>query len=375
MTFEYLYRAWKSQRITQAVAAKLLGVSDRTFRRYVQRFEEGGTKGLIDRRRLRASPRRAPLDEIADVVNAYNTQHEGWNVKQFYAWYRCTGGQRSYNWVRMRLQDAGAVKKLPRRGLHHLRFERASLPGLRLHQDSCRHEWLAGRRCDLVVTMDDATSEHYSMVICDQQGTWSSLASVRDVLERRGFFCSLYTDRASQYRYKSKADATAKQDRKKLTHFERAMGQLGIKLIATRSAQVRARCERVFRTHIDRLPPELAAAGVTDVDGANRYLEDIYRHRYNEEFQQVAQQEGSAFEPCSNLEQLDDILCEQYWRVVRKDNSVRFKSRLLKLPTDRPLCRMANTRVRVRRHLDGMTSISSGVRRLARYDAGGTLID
>lgn len=356
-------------------AAKLLGVSDRTFRRYIHRFEEGGPKGLIDRRQLRGSPRRAPLDEIADMVNAYNTQHEGWNVKQFYAWYRGTGGQRSYNWVRMRLQDAGAVKKLPHRGLHHLRFDRASLPGLRLHQASRRHEWLADRRCDLVVTMDDATSQHYSMIICDRQGTWSSLDSVHDVLERKGFFCSLYTDRASQYRYRSKANAAEKDTPKKLTQFERAMSQLGIRLIATRSAQVRARCERVFRTHIQRLPSELAAAEITDVDAANRYLEEVYRHGYNEEFQQVAQREGSAFEPCTNLEQLDNILCEQYWRVVRKDNSVRFKSRLLKLPTDRLLCRFANTRVRVRRHLDGITSISSGVRRLASYDADGTLID
>ena len=111
MTFEYLYKAWKAGRITQAVAANLLGVSDRTFRRYVHRFERSGAEGLIDKRLLRRSPRRAPLDEIAEVVNAYNKQHEGWNVKQFYAWYRGTGGQRSYNWVRLQLQDAGASKK------------------------------------------------------------------------------------------------------------------------------------------------------------------------------------------------------------------------------------------------------------------------
>ena len=374
MTFEYLYRAWKSRRVTQAVAAKLLGVSDRTFRRYVHRYESGGPEGLIDKRVLRRSPRRAPLNEVADVVNAYNEQHEGWNVKQFYAWYIGAGGRRSYNWVRLQLQDAGAVKRLPRRGVHRTRFDRAPLPGLRLHQDGSRHDWLSGRRCDLVVTMDDATGEHYSISLWERAGTRSSFVGIRDVLERKGFFCSLYTDRTSHYRYKGKSPASEKQATKKLTQAERAMEQLGIRLIATRSSQVRARCQRVFRTHVDRLPAELAAAGITEFDAANRYLEDAYLPAYNEAFQQVAQQEGSAFEPCANRDQLDDILCEQYWRVVRRDNRVRFMSLLLRLPTDRLKCRMAGTRVRVRRHLDGTVSISSGIRRLARYDADRNLI-
>lgn len=375
MTFEFLYRAWKSQRISQAGAAKLMGVSDRTFRRYVRRFEEGGSKGLVDRRMLRGSPRRAPANEIKDVVNVYNAQHEGWNVRQFYAWYRRMGGRRSYNWVRIRLQEAGAVEKLPRRGLHRLRLERASRPGMRLHQDGQRHEWLEGRPCDLIVTMDDATSEHYSMILCDREGTWSSLAGVREVLERKGFFCSLYTDRAAHYRRRGKAAASNGPDVSGLTQFGRAMRHLGIELTATRSSQVGARCERVFRIHIERLPPELAAAGIADIAAANRYVDSVYRHAWNEEFRQVARMTGSAFEPCTHPDMLDDILCERYWRVVRKDSRVRFENRLLRLPTDRLPCRVADTRVMVRRHLDGSLSISSGVRRLARFDAGGQLID
>lgn len=375
MTFEDLYRAWKAGKITQTTAAKLLGVSDRTFRRYVHRFENDGSEGLIDKRLLHGSPRRAPMDEVADVVEAYTTRHEGWNVRRFYTWYRCTGGQRSYNWVRMQLQDAGAVKKLPHRGMHRLRFDRALLPGLRLHQDSCSHEWLAGRRCDLVMTMDDATNEHYSMFICEQSGTRSSLMGVRDVLERKGFFWSLYTDKAPHYRYKYSAAAAETREPGKLTQMERAMRHLGIQLIATRSAQVRARCRRAFRTHMNRLPPELATAGIIDVAAANRHLENVYRHAYNEKYQQAAQQEGSAFEPCTDPARLDDILCEQYWRVVRKDNRVRFGGRLLKLPGDRLKRKMSDIRVCVRRHLDGTLSISCGVRRLARYNADGELID
>lgn len=374
MTFEDSYRAWKARKISQSKAAKTLGVSERTFRRYVQRYEQGGAEALIDKRISQGSPRRAPSDEIAEVVNTYKAGHEGWNVKQFYAWYLNGGGQRSYNWVRMQLQNAGAVDKLPRRGLHRTRFERAAIPGVRLHQDGYRYEWLSGSPCDLVITIDDATGSHYSMFIHEHEGTWSSFAGIRHVLERQGLFSSLYTDQAPHYRSGSKTTATGKQDPENLTQFERAMNQLGIKLIASRSAQVRTRCERSFGIHVHRLPAELSAAGITEISEANQYLEKVYRHAHNEEFRQNARLNGTAFEPCKNTVLLDDYLCEQHWRVVRTDNCVQFGGLLLKLPSDHRHIRLAKTRVMVRRHLNGSISISYGIRRIARYDMNGELI-
>ncbi len=373
MTFEELYKAWKERRLSQMEAARFLGVSVRTFRRYIHRFEMAGSEGLIDRRVSQGSPRRAPLDEVAEVVDTYSARHEGWNVKQFYAWYRRTGGQRSYNWVRMQLQDAGAVKKLPRRGWHRKRFELAPRTGMRLYQDACRHEWLPGRRCDLVITMDDSTGTHYSTLLCEAEGTWSGLAGVRQVIEKHGLFCSLYTDRALHYWSATKT--TVKSDQAKLTQFGRAMKQLGIKMIPTRSAQMRARCQRAFSIHTDRLPEELAAAGVTGFAETNKYLDTVYRQAYNKEFEQLPREQGSAFETFARHDQLDDILCERYRRVVRSDKCVRFDGLLLKLPADRLSCDYVKTHVTVRQHLNGTLSVSHGLRRLARYDANGLPIE
>ena len=374
MSFEDLYRAWKARRISQVEAATELGISERTFRRHVRRYEEAGPEGLIDKRLSQRSPRRAPRDEIDEVVNAYTTGHEGWNVKRFYAWYRSRGGQRSYNWVRLQLQDAGAVRKLPSRGLHRKRFERAARTGQRLHQDGYRHVWLNGRRCDLVVTMDDATGTHYCMLLCEREGTRSSLLSVRHVIEREGFFCALCTDRAVHYGTSGRPATRARTDNGRYTQFQRAMQELGIQLIPSRSTRERARCQRAFDIHTQRLPVRLAEAGITDMDEANRYLEDVYRHRYNEEFQQVPQLEESAFDPWPNPRQLHDILCERHGRIVRADNSVRFRSRLLKLPGDRMACKLARTRVEVRHHLDDTVSIHRGIRLIATYDNAGKLI-
>ena len=152
----------------------MLGVCERTFRRYINRYEEEGLDGLIDKRLSQVSHRRAPVDEVIRMVDRYRTRHEGWTVKHYYAWYRRGGGGHSYNWVRKSLQAAGAVTKASGRGQHRKRRERAPVPGVLLHQDGSTHAWVPGQTWDLIVTMDDATNRHYSMFFCDQEGTRSS---------------------------------------------------------------------------------------------------------------------------------------------------------------------------------------------------------
>ncbi len=136
-----------------------------------------------------------------------------------------------------------------------------------LHQDGSTHQWVPGVYWDLIVTMDDATNEHYSMFFVNEEGTSSSLAGVREVIESRGLFSSLYTDRGSHYWHTPTAGG--KVDRKNPTQFGRAMRQLGIEMIPAYSPEARGRSERMFKTHQDRLVKELAAAGITQMEAAN----------------------------------------------------------------------------------------------------------
>ena len=197
--FEEVYGGPAESRLTQEEAALLLGVCARTFRRYIDRYEDEGPDGLIDKRLSQISHRRAPVDEVMGLVDRYRNRHRGWNVKHYYAWYKRDGGQRSYSWVKHTLQAAGAVKKAPNRGVHRKQRDRSAWPGMMLHQDGSQHLWAVGQYWDLIVTMDDATNEYYSMFFCDEEGTQSSFQGVRDVIEGRGLFCSLYTDRGSHY--------------------------------------------------------------------------------------------------------------------------------------------------------------------------------
>ena len=369
MRFADAYTGWTERRLTQEEAAQLLGVCARTFRRYLDRYEEDGLAGLRDKRLTRASPRRAPVVEALRLVEAYQRRHAGWSVKHYHAWYRRDGGTRSYGWVKQTLQAAGVVPKAPKRGAHRKRREPAPWPGMLLHQDGSTHEWVPGHHWDLIVTMDDATNEHYSMLFCEEEGTQSSLQGVREVIEGHGLFCSLYTDRGSHYWHTP--EAGGKVDKGNRTQFGRALHQLGIEMIPAYSPEARGRSERAFGTHQARLPKELALAGITDLAAANAYLRDVYRPAFNAELAHPARAAGSAFVPGPAPDVLDDILCEQVERTVSKDNCVRVDGLILQIPADRHRYHYIKTTVKVCRHTNGTLSVFHGPRRLARYDAQG----
>jgi transposase len=372
MRFEEAYGSWQAGRLTQEEAARLLGVCERTFRRYIDRYEEDGLQGLIDKRLSQVSHRRAPVDEVMRLVDQYRRRHDGWSAKHFYAWYRRDGGTRSYTWVKTRLQEARVIPKAEKRGAHRKRRERSPLPGMLLHQDGSTHEWVPGKQWDLIVTMDDATNEHYSMFFVEQEGTASSFQGVRDVIVARGLFCALYTDRGSHYW--TTPETGGKVDKVNLTQFGEAMKRLGIEMIPAYSPEARGRSERAFATHQARLPKELALAGITDMTAANRYLDEVYRPAFNREFSHPAREEGSAFVPYLGGS-LDDVLCEQYERTVGKDNCIRFEGLVLQIPADRHRYHYVKAKVRVHRYLDGSFAVFHGPRRLAAYGADGRLAE
>jgi len=370
MHFEEVLNIWTTSSLTQEEAARMLGVSGRTFRRYIDRYRENGLDGLLDKRLTQASHRKAPVDEVIALIDRYQSKFKGWNVRHFHAWYRREGGTRSYSWVKNQLQAATVVPKGKKRGVHRKKRPRAPLPGMMIHQDGSTHEWVPGKKWDLIVTMDDATSEHYSMFFVEQEGTASSFAGVRDVILAKGLFCSFYSDRGTHYWHTPAAGG--KVDKNNLTQFGRAMKQLGIEMIAAYSPEARGRSERAFSTHQDRLVKELALFGITDMAQANDYLRTHYMPAYNDEFRETAIEQGSCFVPLMGVK-LDDILCEHYERKVSKNNCVAFERLTLQIPQNRYRCNYINVRVRVHRYPDNTLAIFHGPRKLAHYRCDGQI--
>lgn len=371
MRFEEAYGAWSEKRLTQEEAARLLGVCARSFRRYVDRYQESGLEGLIDKRLDQVSHRCAPADEVLRLEALYRERYDSLNVKHFYERYQQDhGGQRSYTWVKSRLQAAGLVTKGKRKGVHRKRRERAPLVGMMIHQDGSRHRWVGEQAWDLIVTMDDASSEIYSAFFVAEEGTWSSFQGVRETIAQRGLFCSFYSDRASHYWYTPKAGG--KVDKTRPTQFGRALDELGIERIAAYSPQARGRSERMFRTLQQRLPKELALAGMTTMEQANRYLRDDFLPRFNRCFQVEPAESGSAFVPLLSMS-LDDILCLKTERSVGRDNCVSYQGKVLQLPKLPQRCHYAKAQVKVHEYYNGTTAVFHGPRRLADFDPNGQL--
>jgi transposase-like protein len=289
---DILGRSERSE-LSQMEAAELLGISERTFRRWRDRHRESGLGGLDDRR-LVPSLRRAPVAEIERMLGLYRELYRGFTVKHFHEQL----GKRhndtlGYTVTKVHLHRAGLVQAATKRSAHRKKRPRRPMVGMMLHQDASTHAWLPGDagKYDLVVTMEDATSEIYSMFLVDEEGTASSMRGVAEVVARHGLFCSLYTDRGSHYFFTPEAGGPV--SRTVLTQFGRALKQLGVHHIAAYSPQARGRSERAFSTLQDRLPKELALAGIGTVEAANRWLSETYMAQHNKQFAIAAEQEGS----------------------------------------------------------------------------------
>jgi transposase len=372
MRFTDLLGRAEGSELSQMEAAEMLGVSERTFRRWRDRHREAGEAGLADRR-LAPSLRRAPVAEIERMLGLYRDIYRGFTVKHFHEYL----GKRhnyslGYTVTKLHLHRAGLVVAATKRSAHRKKRPRRPMAGMMLHQDASTHAWLPGDagKHDLVVTMEDATSAIYSAFLVDEEGTASSFRGVRDVVAKHGLFCSLYTDRGSHYFLTP--EAGGRVSKTVLTQFGRALKQLGIEHIAAYSPQARGRSERAFETLQDRLPKELKLAGIDTVEAANRWLSDVYIAEHNERFAITAEQEGSAF-VADAMEAWREILCIQEDRTVGNDNTVKWEGRRLQLPPSRLRPHFVKATVRVHEYPDGRLAVFWGPHRLADYAADGVL--
>ncbi len=355
-------------------AAEILGMSDRGLRRWRIRWATDGYDGLFDRRARRPSPRRVPVADVEKVLVLYRERYFDLNVKHFVEKLREEHQiQLSYTWVKTALQTAGLVERYRKRGAHHKKRERRPLPGMMLHVDGSRHQWIPGLESyqDLIVVFDDATSEMYYARLVDEESTETVMAGLRQVIADRGVFCSLYSDRGSHFFYTRKAGESP--DRNVKTQIERALHQMGSELIAAMSPQARGRCERVFGTWQGRLPQELRLRNITTVEDANAYLPDWIAREHNRKFTVPARESGTAFVPYLGTE-LDKIWSNQQERTVGNDNTVSFQKLSLQIPQQTFRFSLARCHVLVCQHLDGTISLHYGPHRLGDYDVNGKLL-
>lgn len=366
---EVMLRAM-ARKITWFQAAEILGITDRHLRRWRERYEQFGFDGLLDRRRCRPSEKRVALELVEQVLGLYRDHYFDCNVRHFHEKLQEEHAIRlSYTWVKAALQGAGLVAKGRQRGVHRKRRLRRPLPGMLLHIDGSRHRWFQDERWyDLLVVLDDASSEIYYAQLVEEESSLTVMAALREVIERQGLFCALYSDRGSHFWLTPKAGG--KVDAHRLTQVGRALRDLGIQMIPAYSPQARGRSERNFGTWQGRLPQELRLHGIPTLEEANAFLREHYIAEFNRRFQVPAAQRGTAFTRCARRD-LDRVFSLQFERTVNRDNTVHWQNLTLQIERVSWRGTLAGCNVTVHQHLDGSLSISYGPHRLGQYSATG----
>ena len=359
-----------AKKITWFQAAEIMGISDRHMRRWREHYEASGFRGLFDRRRGKPSPKRVATAVLERVLELYREKYFDFNLRHFHE--KLASEHQiglSYSWVRGVLQGAGLVARGRQRGVHRKRRPRRPLPGMLLHIDGSRHQWFQDERWyDLIVILDDASSEIYYAQLVEEESTVTVMVGLREVIERKGVFCALYSDRGSHFWITPKVGG--KVDPHRLTQVGRALRELGIRMIPAYSPQARGRSERSFGTWQGRLPQELRLHKIASLEAANVFLREHYIAEFNRHFQVAPAQRGNAFLACRRRD-LDLVFSLQFERAVNRDNTVSFQNLSLQIEAVRWRATLAGCQVTVHQHLDETLSLTHGPHLLGRYTAEG----
>ena len=358
------------KRKTQEEVGEELELSTRQVRRLIAKTRKEGVRGIVHGLKGKVGNRRLPeamKDRVFAIWEA-KYRSERLNFSHFTEKLNEIEGVKiNRETVRQILRAKGVADRQPKKGRKQRRWrERKAQFGELLQQDTSPHDWLGiGKKLNLIVIVDDATSKLLFCRLFEHDGTIPNMVAMKTVFLKYGLPMSIYTDRASWFFYTPKHKTTngpkpvhQEVDRAFKTQIDRALGELGIEFIPAYSPQAKGRVERANATLQDRLIAELKLRGVTDIDQANRFIEEVFIDDYNKRFGKKAQLSESAFVELKTPERLDQILCLKFTCKVAKDNTVsREKYFKLQLEPNAYRINWQQARVEVRMYPDGRARV------------------
>ena len=345
-----------NREITHSKAAMVLGLSERSVRRKVRKFREKGAAGLVHANRGRPSNRSwDPIQKQEALLLLSTPLFKGFGPTfSTEKLYELHGIKVSEETVRKAMIQAEIWHKKIKRTKHRKRRERAAAIGIMVQLDGSPHDWFEGRagRCTLLVFIDDATSVILWMELCEGESTESLFRAARNYFLLHGLPESFYVDYGSVYSVN-----VNNPERDKLTQFERAMKELGVVMIHASSPQAKGRVERSHKTHQDRLIKELRLANISDVDTANKFIQEVYIPRHNQKFAVRAQSSVNAHRPAKSAF-LDRALCIRDKRKLQNDYVISYEKQLLQIHKSQNAIIRPGNEIEVRRLLNGTLKLA-----------------
>ena len=366
MTFKESRRAVVLQQVederkTVLQAAQELQLSIRQIRRLIKIYRLKGAAGLAHGNRGKVSPHRLDPELEKRIIALIKKQFQDYNTLHL-----CQELQEQFDirisyasLYRIRQEAHLASPRTRRAPRHRLRRAPEPMAGDMLQADGSDHTWLEDRgpRLTLIAYIDDATNEVVAATFREEEDTAGYLLALRDVCQTRGIPLAVYADRHTIFQ--SPAKPTVEQvlaGQKPMSQFERALSEIGVRLIAAHSPQAKGRVERLFQTLQDRLVKFLRAKQACTCAQANRLLPQ-YLKQHNARFSHPARGDGSSYRAWPISLDPEAVFCLQYQRTVANDNTITFNNYALQIPPGPHRRSFAHAHVDVCLHLDGHLSV------------------
>ncbi len=354
----------KNGQITQKDASKRLNLSYRQTKRSYQRYLKAGDAGLVHRSRGRDSSRAFKQEIKAAVLSIY--QEKYWDFGPTLAVEKLLE-EDNYKLhaetLRLWLKAAGLWQPRRQRKAHRSKRARRSRFGELLQLDGSIHSWFAGiaeKQC-LMNLVDDATSKTLSLLATGET-TEAAFKLLKWWIKLHGIPLAIYVDLKSLYispKSLRNDDENELIEPDWLTHFSKACKAVGIEIIKAYSPQAKGRVERSHGVYQDRLVKELRLKNIRTIEGANRLLQESFIDHLNSKFMKSPVSEDDAHIALTADQNLDDIFCWEYSRVVHNDWTIRFKNQLLQIQKSNTVQVRPKQKISLKKHLNGKITLWS----------------
>jgi transposase len=347
----------KDKRLTQKVAAQLLGMSIRQVKRLWRAYQEKGPPGLISVRRGKPSNNRLEAGLVQEVLDLIKARYADFGPtlahEKLTEVHKLQISRESVRRI-MIAEQIWKPKRAKQPAVHQMRERRACFGEL-VQIDGSEHAWFEGRgpRCTLLVFIDDATGQLMELWFVLQETFFGYCEATQHYLEHYGKPVAFYSDKHSIFRVNQASPLGTTSG---LTQFGRAMQELDIQILCANTPQAKGRIERANQTLQDRLVKELRLCGISDMETANAFLPE-FREDYNRRFAVLPRSSHNAHRPLLKAEKLDVILTHQDTRTLSKNLTLQFKHVIYQVQSKRPGYALRNAKVTVCENAKGEVTL------------------
>lgn len=350
-----------NKQLTAPEVAEQLRLSVRQVKRIKKRVKKYGAEGLVNRGRGAESNRKLKQTLIDKIINLLSTKYAGFGptfaTEKLWEQHRIKISDEALRAIMIK-NNLWKSKSRKKNKQHRSWRPRKENYGVMQQYDGCYHHWFENRapECCLLLSVDDATGQITKARFDYHEGIAPTFGFWQAYLKEKGKPMAIYLDKFSTYKINHQA---AEDNQELVTQFQRVCQCLGIDLIFANSPEAKGRVERMFETLQDRLVKELRLQNISDIETANKFLEEQFVPAFNEKFAVKPAKRADLHRSLSKTdqEQLPSVFSVHSTRVVMNDFTVQFQNKYFQLEEQQPVTVCRKDKILVLELLDGSVKL------------------